>query len=255
MRGSTITGIGRYVPSRVMTNHELEKLVDTTDEWIVSRTGIRERRIAAPDEASSDLAFHAAMEALADAGVTPEQIDLIVVGTATPDMLFPATACILQDRLGARHAGAFDLSAACSSWVYAVAVAHGYIASGLAETVLVVGAEVLSKFTNWKDRNTCVLFGDSAGAVVMQPCEPGRGFLSFYLGADGSGAARPRGHRGRRLVHSPSGEYSYHRRGGGTAGPTPREVFHQRRALWQHLLRVGAGRPVRGGAGGAYQRW
>src|SRR2546426_816294 len=113
--------------------------------------------MAAPEEASSDLAFPAAMEPLADAGVPPEQIDLIVVGTATPDMLFPATACILQDRLGARHAGAFDLSAACSSWVYAVAVAHGYIASGLAETVLVVGAEVLSKFTNWKDRNTCVL--------------------------------------------------------------------------------------------------
>src|SRR2546427_5566128 len=189
MHGSTITGIGRYVPSRVMTNHELEKIVDTTDEWIVSRTGIRERRIAAPEEASSDLAFHAAKEALTDAGVTPEQIDLIIVGTATPDMLFPATACILQDRLGARNTGAFDLSAACSSWVYAVAVAHGYIASGLAETVLVVGAEVLSKFTNWKDRNTCVLFGDSAGAVVMQPCEPGRGFLSFYLGADGSGGS------------------------------------------------------------------
>src|SRR2546428_10822751 len=172
MQGSTITGIGRYVPSRVMPNHELEKIVDTTDEWIVSRTGIRERRIAAPDEASSDLAFHAAKEALADAGVTPEQIDLIVVGTATPDMLFPATACILQDRLDARHAGAFDLSAACSSWVYAVAVAHGYIASGLAETVLVVGAEVLSKFTNCQDRNTCVLFGDSAGSGGRQPPTP-----------------------------------------------------------------------------------
>lgn len=187
MRGSTITGIGRYVPSRVMTNHELEQLVDTSDEWIVSRTGIRERRIAAPEQASSDLAFEAAQEALADAGVTPQQFDLIIVGTATPDMLFPATACILQDRLGARQAGAFDVSAACSSWVYAVAVAHGYIAAGLAKTILVVGAETLSKITNWKDRNTCVLFGDSAGAVVMQACEPGQGFLSFYLGADGSG--------------------------------------------------------------------
>ena len=187
IRGSTITGLGRYVPSRVMTNHELEKLVDTSDEWIVSRTGIRERRIAAPEEASSDLAFEAAQEALADAGVTPQQLDLIIVGTATPDMLFPATACILQDRLGARQAGAFDVSAACSSWVYAVAVAHGYIASGLASTILVVGAETLSKITNWKDRNTCVLFGDSAGAVVMQACEPGQGFLSFHLGADGSG--------------------------------------------------------------------
>src|SRR5256712_8885114 len=189
MQGSTITGIGRYVPSRVMTNHELEKIVDTTDEWIVSRTGIRERRIAAPDEASSDLAFHAAKEALADAGVTPEQIDLIVVGTATPDMLFPATACILQDRLGARHAGAFDLSAACSSWVYAVAVAHGDIASGLAKTVLVVGAEVLSKFTNWKDRNTCVLFGDSAGAVGSQSRQPGQGIFAFSLGAAWSGGS------------------------------------------------------------------
>jgi 3-oxoacyl-[acyl-carrier-protein] synthase-3 len=187
LRGSTITGIGRYVPKRIMTNQEIEKLVDTSDEWIVTRTGIRERRIAAPEEASSDLAFEASKEALADAGVTPAQLDLIIVGTATPDMLFPATACILQDRLGARQAGAFDLSAACSSWVYAVAVAHGYIASGLANTVLVAGAETLSKFTNWKDRNTCVLFGDSAGAVVMQACNPGTGFLSFYLGADGRG--------------------------------------------------------------------
>jgi 3-oxoacyl-[acyl-carrier-protein] synthase-3 len=187
LRGSTITGIGRYLPRRVMTNHEIEKMVDTSDEWIVTRTGIKERRIAAPEEASSDLAYAASQEALADAGVTPEELDLIIVGTATPDMLFPATACILQDRLGAKQAGAFDLSAACSSWVYAVAVAHGYIASGLAKTVLVAGAETLSKFTNWKDRNTCVLFGDSAGAVVMQACEPGSGFLSFYLGADGAG--------------------------------------------------------------------
>ncbi len=189
MRGSTITGIGRYVPARVLTNRDLEAMVDTTDEWIVTRTGIRERRIAAPEEATSDLALEASREALEAAGVEPERVDLIIVGTATPDMLFPATACILQDRLGARRAGAFDLSAACSSWVYAAAVAHGYIASGLAETVLVVGSETLSKITNWKDRNTCVLFGDSAGAVVMQPCPPGEGFLSFYLGADGSGGS------------------------------------------------------------------
>ncbi len=189
MRSSTISGIGRYVPKRVMTNAELEHFVDTTDEWIVSRTGIRERRIADPAEASSDLAYEASKEALEDAGVTPEQIDLIIVGTATPDMLFPATACILQDRLGARDAGAFDLSAACSSWGYGAAVAHGYIASGQAETVLVVGAETLSKITNWKDRSTCVLFGDCAGAVVMTACEAGQGFLSFHLGSDGSGGA------------------------------------------------------------------
>lgn len=189
MRGSTITGIGRYVPQRVLTNADLERVVDTTDEWIVSRTGIRERRVAEDREASSDLAYEAAQEALADAGVTAQELDLIIVGTATPDMLFPATACILQDRLGAKQAGAFDLSAACSSWVYAAAAAHGYVASGQADTVLVAGAETLSKIINWKDRDTCVLFGDSAGAVVVQACERGQGFLSFYLGADGAGSA------------------------------------------------------------------
>jgi len=170
-----------------MTNAELEQLVDTSDEWIVSRTGIRERRIAEPDQASSDLAYEASIEALADAGVSAAEIDLIIVGTATPDMLFPATACILQDRLGAKQAGAFDVSAACTSWAYAAAVAHGYVSSGQADTVLVVGTETLSKIINWKDRNTSVLFGDSAGAVVMKPCEPGKGFLSFHLGSDGSG--------------------------------------------------------------------
>lgn len=187
MRGSTIAGIGRYVPARVLTNADLERMVDTTDEWIMTRTGIRERRIASPEQASSDLGYEAAKEALAHAGVEAADLDLIIVGTATPDMLFPATACVLQDRLGARNAGAFDLSAACSSWGYATAMAHGYIASGAARNVLVVGAETLSKITDWKDRNTCVLFGDSAGAVVMTPAEPGQGFLSFYLGADGAG--------------------------------------------------------------------
>ncbi|HEX4841898.1 MAG TPA: beta-ketoacyl-ACP synthase 3, partial [bacterium] len=187
MRGSTITGIGRAIPSRVVTNAELAQWIDTTDEWIVTRTGIRERRVVEDNQASSDLAYDAAREALDDAGIGPEQVDLIIVGTATPDMLFPATACILQDRLGARQAGAFDLSAACSSWVYGAAVAHGYIASGMANTVLVVGAETLSKIIDWRDRGTCVLFGDSAGAVVMSATDPGQGFLSFYLGADGAG--------------------------------------------------------------------
>jgi len=187
MRGSTITGIGRAIPSQVVTNAQLAQWVDTTDEWIVTRTGIRERRVVEDNQASSDLAYDAAREALDDAGIGPEQVDLIIVGTATPDMLFPATACIVQDRLGARQAGAFDLSAACSSWVYGAAVAHGYIASGMANTVLVVGAETLSKIIDWRDRGTCVLFGDSAGAVVMSATEPGQGFLSFYLGADGAG--------------------------------------------------------------------
>ena len=189
MRGSTIAGIGHYLPERVLTNAELERLVNTSDEWIVSRTGIRERRIAAPEQASSDLGLEAAREAMADAGGTAQDLDLIIVGTATPDMLFPATACVLQDRLGAKRAGAFDLSAACSSFVYGVAVAHGYVSAGLAETVLVVGAETLSKITNYKDRSTCVLFGDSAGAAVIRPAEAGQGFLSFYLGADGAGGS------------------------------------------------------------------
>jgi 3-oxoacyl-[acyl-carrier-protein] synthase-3 len=187
MRGSAIAGIGHYLPERILTNAEMERLVDTTDEWIVTRTGIRERRVAAPEQASSDLAYEAAREAMADAGVSARDLDLIIVGTATPDMLFPATACVLQDRLGASRAGAFDLSAACSSWVYAAAVAHGYVSAGMAETVLVVGAETLSKITNYKDRSTCVLFGDSAGAAVVRPAGPGDGFLSFYLGADGAG--------------------------------------------------------------------
>jgi len=179
--------MGRAIPPRVVTNAELEHLVDTTDEWIVTRTGIRERRVVEDDQASSDIAYDAAREALEDAGIHPRQLDLIIVGTATPDMLFPATACILQDRLGAKDAGAFDVSAACTSWLYGVAVAHGYIASGLANTVLVVGAETLSKIIDWHDRETCVLFGDSAGAVVMSAAEEGQGFLSFYLGADGAG--------------------------------------------------------------------
>lgn len=189
MRGSTIAGLGRCLPSRVITNADLEQVVATTDEWIVTRTGIRERRVVEDHQASSDLAYEAAVEAMADAGVTADDLDLIIVGTATPDMLFPATACVLQDRLQAKRAGAFDVSAACSSWVYAAAVGHGYIASGQAQTVLVVGAEALSKIMNWRDRNTSVLFGDSAGAAVLTACEVGQGFLSFYLGADGAGAS------------------------------------------------------------------
>lgn len=185
--GSTIVGMGKAIPSKVITNHDLERLVNTTDEWIVTRTGIRERRVVPDGVTTSDLGFEAATEALRDAGMDAADLDLIIVGTATPDMILPATACILQDRLGARHAGAFDVSAACTSWVYAAAMAHGYIAAGLAENVLVVGAETLSKITNWRDRDTCVLFGDSGAAVIMRPAPPGQGFLSFVLGADGSG--------------------------------------------------------------------
>jgi 3-oxoacyl-[acyl-carrier-protein] synthase-3 len=188
-RGSTIAGIGRAIPPRVVTNRDLEQYVDTSDEWVQSRTGIRERRVAAPEVAASDLAVEAAEAALADAGVSAEDLDLVIVGTASPDMLFPATACLVQDRIGAKRAGAFDLSAACSSWAYGVAMGHASIASGTAETVLVIGSEVLSRITDWTDRATCVLFGDAAAAVVLRPCDPGQGFLAFHLGADGSGGS------------------------------------------------------------------
>ncbi len=186
-RGSTIAGMGLSIPPRVVTNRDLEANIDTTDEWIQTRTGIRERRVAADEVATSDLALDAAREALTAAGVRAADLDLIIVGTATPDMLFPATACLVQDRLGAKRAGAFDASAACTSWAYAVALGHAAIAAGRAERVLVIGAETLSRIIDWTDRATCVLFGDAAAAVVLRPCAPDEGFLAFHLGADGAG--------------------------------------------------------------------
>ncbi len=188
-RGATIAGMGISIPPRVVTNHDLELLVETTDEWIQTRTGIKERRVAADDVATSDLAVDAARQALAQARLDARDVDLIIVGTATPDMLFPATACLVQDRLGATHAGAFDASAACSSWAYAAAMGHAAVASGAAETVLVIGAETLSRILDWTDRATSVLFGDAAAAVVLRPCQVGEGFLAFHLGSDGSGGS------------------------------------------------------------------
>lgn len=185
--GSTIVGLGRYAPERVLSNAELAETVETNDEWIRSHTGVEERRIAAPDEASSDLAYGAAREALAAAGVAVSDVDYIIVGTTTPDMTFPSVACLLQKRLGARTVGCLDVSAACSSFVYGLSVGHGAIVSGQARTVLVVGAETMSRIVNWRDRATCVLFGDSAGAAVLRPARPGGGFLSFALGGDGAG--------------------------------------------------------------------
>ena len=182
-----ILGVGKYSPERRLTNHDLEKMVDTSDEWIVTRTGIRERRIAAPHEATSDLAYEAAVRALKAAGVAAEDVDLIIVATITPDMFFPSTACLVQDRLGARNAAAFDVSAACSGFIYALASASGMIATGLYRNALVIGAECLSRVTDYSDRNTCILFGDGAGAAVLGPVPAGRGFRSFVLGADGSG--------------------------------------------------------------------
>ncbi|RXZ76997.1 ketoacyl-ACP synthase III [Paenibacillaceae bacterium] len=182
-----IIGTGKYVPERILTNLELEQMVETNDEWIVTRTGIRERRIAAPEQATSDLAYEASKQALQSAGIEAEDLDLIIVATITPDMFFPSTACLLQDRLGARKAAAFDLSAACSGFIYGLANASSLIASGMYKHVLVVGAECLSRITDYTDRNTCILFGDGAGAVVLGRVPEGRGFRSFELGADGAG--------------------------------------------------------------------
>jgi len=185
-RSVSITGLGCHVPERVLSNADLEQLVDTSDEWIMTRTGIRERRIAADDEALSDLALPAAREALAQAGIEGSDVDLIIVATVTPDMMFPATAALLADQLGSTDAAAYDLSAGCTGFMYALAQAYGMVAAGLARRALVVGGDVLSKILDWTDRSTLVLFGDGAGAVVLEGVESG-GFLGFELGADGAG--------------------------------------------------------------------
>ncbi len=182
----SITGLGCHVPERVVTNDDISRLVDTSDEWIRERTGIRERRVAAPEEALSDLCLPASRKALAHAGVEPADLDLIIVATVTPDMFFPSTAALLADQLGAPEAGAYDLSAGCTGFMYALAQAYGMLAGGLAHRALVVGGDVLSKIVDWTDRTTCVLFGDGAGAVVLERVQEG-GFLGFELGADGGG--------------------------------------------------------------------
>ena len=182
----SITGLGAYAPDRVLTNDELARIVDTSDEWIIERTGIRERRVAAPDQALSDLALPACRDALEQAGARAEEIDFLVCATVTPDMAFPTAAAILADTLGMPDAAAYDLSAGCTGFMYALAQAYGMIASGLCTKALVVGGDVLSRILDWSDRSTLVLFGDGAGAVVLERVEDG-GFLGFELGADGAG--------------------------------------------------------------------
>ncbi|MCG0278111.1 MAG: ketoacyl-ACP synthase III [Thermanaeromonas sp.] len=204
LKRAGIIGTGSYVPERILTNGDLEKIVDTNDEWIRTRTGIRERRVAGENEAASDLSLIAAQRALESARVKAEEIDLIIVATVTPDTLFPATACLVQDRLGAKKAASFDLSAGCTGFLYALGVAQQFVACGTYRKVLVIGVDVLTKIINWEDRSTCVLFGDGAGAVVVAPVSEEEGILSLYLGADGSGGSllvMPAG--GSRLPASP----------------------------------------------------
>ena len=183
---SRIISTGSYLPERVLTNADLEKTVDTSDEWITERTGIKERRIAHENQAASDLAYEASKVALERATLEANDIDLIIAATVTGDMPFPSTACILQDKLSAKKAAAFDINAACSGFLYGLYIADGFIRSGIHKRILVVGAEVLSKITDWNDRTTCVLFGDGAGAVIVEPTKENRGIISVSINSDGS---------------------------------------------------------------------
>jgi 3-oxoacyl-[acyl-carrier-protein] synthase-3 len=195
MKHARIAGTGSYLPERILTNRELEAMVDTTDEWIVTRTGIRERHIIADGETTSDMALHASRRAIQAAGIEAREIDMIIVATTTPDRVFPSTACLLQDKLGVASCPAFDIQAVCSGFVYALATADSFIKSGAVKNVLVVGADAMSRITDWSDRSNCILWGDGAGAVVAQAsAEPG--IISSHLHADGSYA---------NLLHVPSG--------------------------------------------------
>lgn len=182
-----IVGIGRYLPEKIVTNFDLEKIMDTSDEWIRTRTGIEERRISSDDVDTSDMAYGAAQKAIENAGISASDIDMILVATVTPDQPFPSVACMIQEKLGAKKAAAMDISAACAGFMYGMVTAKQFIESGTYKYVLVVGVEKLTKIVDWNDRNTAVLFGDGAGAVVLGPVSEGRGILSFELGADGSG--------------------------------------------------------------------
>ena len=210
-----VIGLGHYLPDKVLTNQDLEKMVDTTDEWITTRTGIKQRRLAGPGTATSDIAALAAKEALEDAKMPAEQLELLIIATVTPDMQFPSTACLVQAKIGATNAAAFDISAACSGFIYAISVAEAMIKSGQYKNALVIGAEILSSIVDWQDRNTCVLFGDGAGAVVLAPVKEG-GILSTYLASDGNAAG---------LLNLPAG---------GSAMPATVDTVNNR----QHYLKM-----------------
>jgi 3-oxoacyl-[acyl-carrier-protein] synthase III len=227
--GVSLLGIGSHVPDRVMTNDEIATMVDTSDEWIAQRTGIRERRIAAPHESSASLGAEAARRAIESAAIDPTELDLIVAATASPDYYFPATASLIGERIGADNVAGYDLSAACTGFIYALAQGYSQIASGLAETVLVVGTEVFSRLLDWGDRSTCILFGDGAGAVVLRRDQAGRGLRGFEMGADGRGACllsvAAVGHSETeplRADERPGGLQVCNPRGGGVLGALPR---------------------------------
>jgi len=235
-RTAAITGTGAYLPERVLTNADLEKMVETTDEWILTRTGIRERHIARPDQATSDLAFEAARRAMDAAGLQAGDLDMIVVATVTPDMIFPSTACFVQEKLGAKKAFCFDLEAACCGFLFALETARNYIAAGTINNALIIGADKLSCVTDWEDRSTCVLFGDGAGAVVVQPRGEGRGLMGSVMGSDGGLTE---------LLNLP---------GGGSRNPVSRTTLEARmhymkmsgNEVFKHAVRcmVGAGQAV-----------
>jgi 3-oxoacyl-[acyl-carrier-protein] synthase-3 len=215
-RSCSITGVGSYVPEKILTNTDLEKMVETSDEWIMTRTGIKERHIAAADEFTSDMGAKAALRAMKMAGVIPEQIDLIIVATITPDMPFPSTACLVQRKIGAKRASAFDLEAACSGFIYGLEIGQQFIMSRTYETVLVIGAEKISSIVDWTDRNTCVLFGDGAGAAILQNRSGSHGLLTAVMGANGEDAD---------LLYMP---------GGGSRCPATNESISSR----QHYLHM-----------------
>lgn len=209
-RTVSIVATGSYVPEKILTNADLEKMVETSDEWVVSRTGIRERRIAAPDEFTSHLAAKAAQRAMEQAGITAEEIDLIIVATVTPDTNFPSTACHVQRQLGAKNAACFDLSAACSGFLYGIEVAQQFIGNHTVDTVLVIGADKLSSIVNWQDRNTAVLFGDGAGAAILRYRADSHGVITTHMGSDGNYGD---------ILHMP---------GGGSACPTTADNVHEK---------------------------
>jgi 3-oxoacyl-[acyl-carrier-protein] synthase-3 len=195
-----ITGTGSYAPKKVITNHDLTKLVETSDDWIIERTGIKERRIAEKGQTTYDLAYEAGKKALKAAGIGADELDLILVATMTPDMILPSTGCVLQEKLGARKAAAFDIYAACSGFIYGMSIADAFIRAGVYKNILLVGAEILSRFTDWEDRGTCILFGDGAGAAVIQRHAGKRGILSTHLHSDGALGD---------LIHVPAGGASH----------------------------------------------